>query len=106
VGALREKNSALVRLPQDESRRESVVALPANAAATTVFLEQVTATMSVSCARKTVIWFLLKMETVEHPPSHQQCCRNTSLPRTVHSRYGCPAREKTYFGSIAENGNK
>ena len=38
--------------------------------------------------------------TCRHTAS--KCRHHNSLPRTVHSRYGCPAREKLCFGSLAE----
>jgi hypothetical protein len=106
VSALRKKNSALGCLLQDEMSRESAITLGANAAATTVFLEQFTATMGALREINRALVRLLQDETSRESavePRATAVARHSSLPtRSAHSHYGCPAvREKPCFGLLA-----
>ena len=95
MGALREKNRALVQLLKMETSKESAVEQPSTATATTVFLEQFTAAMGALREKNCALVLVESGKKVESlPHTASKCRRHNSLPRTVHSRYGCPAREK------------
>jgi hypothetical protein len=66
MGALREKNLALVQLLKMETSKEPAVEQPSTATATTVFLEQFTATMGALREKNCDLAHLLKVQEIPH----------------------------------------